>query len=137
MASKNVIQAGVRTIVGNAAKRGAKRDALLVTPAAKSRITSLLSHSSPPSTAIRLGVRTRGCSGMSYTIDYQEGTPGKFDEVVELGGEQKIVIDPCALMHVIGTTMDFVDSKLASEFVFVNPNATGVCGCGESFTTGG
>ena len=108
---------------------------------------------------------------MSYTIDYQEGTPGKFDEVVELGGEQKvimcflfstsffhiffffslskliffviffchpqIVIDPCALMHVIGTTMDFVDSKLASEFVFVNPNATGVCGCGESFTTGG
>ncbi|KAH0714369.1 hypothetical protein KY284_007274 [Solanum tuberosum] len=59
---------------------------------------------------------------------------GKFDELIEDKGV-KILIDPKALMHVIGTEMDFVDDKLRSEFIFVNPNATGQCGCGESFMT--
>ncbi|XP_006361500.2 iron-sulfur cluster insertion protein ErpA-like [Solanum tuberosum] len=59
---------------------------------------------------------------------------GKFDELIEEKGV-KILIDPKALMHVIGTEMDFADDKLRSEFIFVNPNATGQCGCGESFMT--
>ncbi|KAB1225355.1 Iron-sulfur assembly protein IscA-like 1, mitochondrial [Morella rubra] len=59
---------------------------------------------------------------------------GKFDELVDDKGV-KILIDPKALMHVIGTKMDFVDDKLRSEFIFVNPNSKGQCGCGESFMT--
>uniref|UniRef100_A0A2C9V855 Core domain-containing protein n=1 Tax=Manihot esculenta TaxID=3983 RepID=A0A2C9V855_MANES len=59
---------------------------------------------------------------------------GKFDELVEEKGV-KILIDPKALMHVIGTKMDFVDDKLRSEFIFINPNSKGQCGCGESFMT--
>ncbi|XP_069145382.1 iron-sulfur assembly protein IscA-like 1, mitochondrial isoform X2 [Solanum lycopersicum] len=59
---------------------------------------------------------------------------GKFDELIEEKGV-KILIDPKALMHVIGTKMDFVDDKLRSEFIFINPNSKGQCGCGESFMT--
>uniref|UniRef100_A0A7S4JIG3 Core domain-containing protein n=1 Tax=Paramoeba aestuarina TaxID=180227 RepID=A0A7S4JIG3_9EUKA len=132
-----VIQEGVRTVAGKRAPLtcGPKRAAMSLTPAATNRVRSLLSQQ-PGASALRIGVKTRGCSGMSYTIDYQDERPSKFDEVVDIGDEQKIVIDPKALLHVIGTTMDFIDSKVASEFVFNNPNATGVCGCGESFTTG-
>ena len=78
---------------------------------------------------------------MTYTMNYAEdGDKGKFDEVVEHrlkdsenGDTVKVIIDPAALMHVIGTKMDFVSDKLRSEFVFQNPNAKGECGCGESF----
>ncbi|PHT37459.1 Iron-sulfur assembly protein IscA-like 1, mitochondrial [Capsicum baccatum] len=59
---------------------------------------------------------------------------GKFDELIEEKGV-KVLIDPKALMHVIGTKMDFVDDKLRSEFIFINPNSKGQCGCGESFMT--
>ncbi|WRX24754.1 FeS cluster biogenesis - like 3 [Theobroma cacao] len=59
---------------------------------------------------------------------------GKFDELIEDKGV-RILIDPKALMHVIGTKMDFVDDKLRSEFIFINPNSKGLCGCGESFMT--
>jgi iron-sulfur cluster assembly accessory protein len=61
-------------------------------------------------------------------------TQGKFDEIVEEKGV-KVLIDPRALMHIIGTKMDFVEDRLKSEFVFINPNSKGQCGCGESFTT--
>jgi len=59
---------------------------------------------------------------------------GKFDELVEDHGV-RILIDPSALMHVLGTKMDYLEDELKSEFVFINPNAKGSCGCGESFTT--
>ncbi|KXZ45088.1 hypothetical protein GPECTOR_58g536 [Gonium pectorale] len=61
-------------------------------------------------------------------------TKGKFDELVEVRGV-RILIEPAALMHVLGTKMDYVEDKLRQEFVFINPNAKGTCGCGESFTT--
>jgi len=128
------IQNHIRTVLGPRSEAG-KKSALVVTQSAKERIQYLLSQM-PGTSALRLGVKSRGCSGMSYTIDYQTDPPGKFDEVVSLGdGNEKIIVDPRALLHVIGTTMDFVDTKLSSEFVFINPNATGICGCGESFTT--
>ncbi|GAA0140075.1 chaperone [Lithospermum erythrorhizon] len=66
---------------------------------------------------------------IGYTDD-----KGKFDELVEDKGV-KILIEPKALMHVLGTKMDFVDDKLRSEFIFINPNSKGQCGCGESFMT--
>jgi iron-sulfur cluster assembly protein len=59
---------------------------------------------------------------------------GKFDEIIEDKGV-KVLIDPRALMHVVGTKMDYVEDRLKSEFVFINPNSKGQCGCGESFTT--
>ncbi len=102
-----------------------------VTPAAIERVKALLSLRDKPAAGVRIGVRTKGCSGMSYTLEYaDERTP--FDEVVEAGGVT-ILIDPKATMFILGTEMDYVEDKLESGFVFRNPNEKGRCGCGELF----
>ncbi|CAA0374987.1 unnamed protein product [Arabidopsis thaliana] len=106
-----------------------RKQVLALSDTAAARIRQLLQHQQKP--FLRLAVEAKGCNGLSYVLNYAQ-EKGKFDEVVEEKGV-KILVDPKAVMHVIGTEMDFVDDKLRSEFVFVNPNAT-KCGCGESFT---
>lgn len=109
----------------------ALRQAMMVTDAAAARIQALLAKRGKPSVGIRVGVRSRGCSGLTYTLEYAD-EKGKFDEVVQDKGVT-ILIDPKATMFIIGTEMDYVEDKLQSGFTFRNPNEKGRCGCGESF----
>lgn len=109
-----------------------RKAAMELTDTAVDRIKSLLGKRDKK--YLKLGVKTRGCNGMAYTLNYADDK-GKFDELVESQGVS-ILIDPGALMHVLGSRMDYVEDRIKSEFVFTNPNVSGTCGCGESFTTG-
>ena len=109
----------------------ARPQAIQITDAAAERVQALLAKRGKPSAGIRIGVRTKGCSGLSYTIEYADER-SKFDEVVEDKGVTEL-IDPKATLFILGTEMDYVEDKLQSGFVFKNPNEKGRCGCGESF----
>jgi iron-sulfur cluster assembly protein len=109
----------------------ATKQALTVTEAAAGRIQALLAKRGRPSVGVRVGVRARGCSGLSYTLEYAD-EKGKFDEVVEDKGVT-VLIDPKAVMFILGTEMDYVEENLQTGFTFRNPNEKGRCGCGESF----
>jgi len=109
----------------------ALRQAMTLTDAAAGRIRALLDNRGKPAVGIRVGVRSRGCSGLTYTLEYADER-GKFDEVVQDKGVT-VLIDPKASMFIIGTEMDYVEDKLQSGFTFRNPNEKGRCGCGESF----
>jgi len=104
---------------------------MTVSDAAAKQVQALLDGRDKPSAGIRIGVRTKGCSGMSYTLEFAD-EKGPFDEILEDKGVT-ILIDPKATMFIIGTEMDYVQDKLESGFVFSNPNEKGRCGCGESF----
>ncbi|WP_127090234.1 HesB/IscA family protein [Aquabacter cavernae] len=101
-----------------------------ITDAAATRLRQIMSRSTPPAAAVRVGVRNGGCAGMSYTMDYAtEIAPT--DDVVEDKGV-KVIVDPKAILFLLGTEMDFKTEKLSAQFVFNNPNQTSACGCGES-----
>lgn len=110
----------------------ARKAALTVTDAAAERIAALLAQRGQPSAGLRLSTPQKGCSGFSYAVDYVD-VPNPMDEVVETPGG-RLYIDFTALLKVIGSQMDWKDDVFASGFVFTNPNETGRCGCGESFT---
>ncbi|MFA7431284.1 MAG: iron-sulfur cluster assembly accessory protein [Rhodospirillaceae bacterium] len=107
-------------------------NAISLTDAAAARVKDLIAKADKPAAGLRVGVKTRGCSGMSYVVEYAEEQK-PFEDVVEDKGV-KIFIDPTALMFIIGSVMDYRTDKLQSGFVFENPNETARCGCGESFS---
>jgi iron-sulfur cluster assembly protein len=104
---------------------------MTVTPAAAERVKALIESRGKPTAGVRIGVRTKGCSGLSYTLEFADSQQ-PMDEVVETEGV-KLLVDPKASLFLIGTEMDYEEEKLKSGFVFKNPNEKGRCGCGESF----
>ncbi len=104
---------------------------ITLTGAAVKRMVALLAERGKPGAGVRIGVRTRGCSGLSYTLEFADEME-PMDQVVEVEGIS-VFIDPKAALFIIGTEMDFVEEELESGFVFRNPNEKGRCGCGESF----
>jgi iron-sulfur cluster assembly protein len=101
-----------------------------LTDAAANRIKEILARSEKPIAGVRVGVKNGGCAGMSYTMEYAEQAHPA-DEVVEDKGV-RLLIDPKAVLFLLGTEMDYKTDKLATQFVFNNPNQTSACGCGES-----
>ncbi|WP_421998095.1 HesB/IscA family protein [Reyranella sp.] len=104
---------------------------MTVTPAAVERIKGLIEGRGKPTAGIRIGVRSKGCSGLSYTLEFADAQQ-PMDEIVE-AGDVKLMIDPKASLFLIGTEMDYAEEQMKSGFVFRNPNEKGRCGCGESF----
>ena len=103
---------------------------ITLTDAAAERLKAIMARPETPVAGLRLGVKKGGCAGMEYTIEYA-AEPGANDEVVEEKGV-RILIDPSAILFLLGTEMDYKTDKLSSRFVFNNPNQIGACGCGES-----
>ena len=103
---------------------------MTLTDAAANRVKDIMTKSDKPILGVRVGVKNGGCAGMSYTMEYAESV-NPLDEVIEDKGV-KVLIDPKAVLFLLGTEMDFQTPKLASQFVFNNPNQTSACGCGES-----
>ena len=98
---------------------------------AAARIKEIMSAAEKNSLGVRVGVKSGGCAGMSYIMEYtKEVNPN--DEVIEDKGV-KVFIDPNAIIYLLGTEMDYKEDKFSSQFVFKNPNETERCGCGESF----
>ncbi|HYI89466.1 MAG TPA: Fe-S cluster assembly scaffold SufA [Beijerinckiaceae bacterium] len=103
---------------------------ITLTDAAARRVKDIIAKADRPLAGVRVGVRNGGCAGMSYTMEYAE-TAARGEDMVEDKGV-KVFIDPKAVLFLFGTEMDFQTTKLASQFVFNNPNQTSACGCGES-----
>ena len=101
-----------------------------LTDAAVERINEIIEDSDKPVIGVRVGVKNAGCAGMAYTLDYVSEPVRGDDHVVDKGVE--VYIEPKATMFLLGTVMDFEQSKMSSGFTFKNPNQTGECGCGES-----
>ncbi|MBR2536819.1 MAG: iron-sulfur cluster assembly accessory protein [Hyphomicrobium sp.] len=102
---------------------------MTLTDAAVARVSGLMAQK-PGVKGLKIGVKKGGCAGMEYTMTWAEEI-GKFDEIIEDRGAV-VLIDPAAIMYLLGTEMDFKTDKLASTFVFNNPNQKSACGCGES-----
>jgi iron-sulfur cluster assembly protein len=103
-----------------------------LTEAAAARLKALSAASGKEIAGVRIGVKNGGCAGMEYTMQYAEA-PGPHDELIEDKGV-KLMIDPTAVLFLLGTEMDYRTDKMRSGFVFNNPNQTSACGCGESVT---
>lgn len=101
-----------------------------LTDAAAERITEIIEDSDNPVIGVRVGVKNAGCAGMAYTLDYVTEPIAGDDHVEDKG--VNVYVEPKATLFLLGTVMDFEETKMSSGFTFKNPNQTGACGCGES-----
>lgn len=106
--------------------------AVILTPAAEARIAALMARAPEGAIGVKLSTPRRGCSGLAYSVDYVREADA-FDERIETPGGS-FFIDGASVLYLVGSTMDWQEDDFAAGFVFNNPNATGTCGCGESFT---
>lgn len=110
--------------------RRAVPQALTVTSQAAKRLETML-QAKPEAVGVLVGVKRRGCNGLSYTLNYADKLVKGSEEIrLEHG---RVFVDPPALFHIVGTVMDYEETELSSGFTFTNPNEKGRCGCGESF----
>jgi iron-sulfur cluster assembly protein len=101
-----------------------------LTERAAERIKALMADKGGESGGLRIGIKKGGCAGMEYTMEWVAEQSPRDEVVVQHGA--RVLIDPMAVMYLLGTEMDYRTDKLSSQFVFSNPNQTGACGCGES-----
>ena len=113
-------------------KTRARPAAVQLTPASEARIAELMSKAPEGAIGVKLSTPRRGCSGLAYSVDYVTQAVA-FDEKIETPGGV-LFIDGGSVLYLVGSVMDWVEDEFAFAFVFTNPNATGSCGCGESFT---
>jgi iron-sulfur cluster assembly protein len=113
-------------------KTRARPAAITLTPAAEARIADLMARAPDDAIGVKLSTPRRGCSGLAYSVDYVT-EEAKFDEKIETPGGT-FYVDGGSVLYLIGSVMDWVEDDFAAGFTFANPNATGACGCGESFT---
>ncbi len=112
------------------ASRLSRFKVMSLTDAAAARVKEIIANSDKPIAGLRVGVRNGGCAGMSYTMEFAQDV-APLDEIVEDKGV-KVLIDPKAVLFLLGAEMDFKVDRLSSTFTFRNPNETSACGCGES-----
>ena len=110
--------------------KSSRLKAMSLSDAAAARVHEIIANAQKPIVGLRVGVKNGGCAGMSYTMEFAESA-SPLDEVVEDKGV-KLLIDPKALLFLLGAQMDFKVDQLSANFVFNNPNQTSACGCGES-----
>ncbi len=113
-------------------RRRERPKVVTLTEAAAARVREILARADKPYVGLRVGVKNGGCAGQEYVVEYAE-TAGPLDEVVEDKGV-KILIEPKAVLFLLGSEIDYETTRLAAKFVFRNPNETDACGCGESVT---
>ena len=113
-------------------KTRARPAAVMLTAASEARIAELMSKAPQDAIGVKLSTPRRGCSGLAYSVDYVTEAVA-FDEKIETPGGV-LYIDGGSVLYLVGSIMDWVEDEFAAGFVFTNTNATGSCGCGESFT---
>ena len=107
------------------------KQVIKLSDSAAQRIKLIMSKAKSSAVGVRVGVKSGGCAGMTYVMEYAEEIKPN-EEIIEDKGV-KVLIDPKAIMYLLGTEMDYKEEKFSSQFVFKNPNETERCGCGESF----
>ena len=113
-------------------RRRPRPQVVRLTDAAAERVREIMARAEKPAAALRVGVKNGGCAGQEYVVSYAD-TIDPLDEVVEDKGA-RVVIEPKAVLFLLGSEIDYETTRLASKFVFRNPNETDACGCGESVT---
>jgi iron-sulfur cluster assembly protein len=116
----------------NTPPRRARPKVMTLTDAAIARVKAIMASKGPEVVGLKIGVKKGGCAGMEYTMTWADRIE-KLDEVVEVDGA-RVIVDPQAVLYLLGTEMDYRADKLSASFVFNNPNQTSACGCGESVT---